>query len=261
MGQRTIALLYGQVEADAPEDEKDILVQVETVRGALHTLGYATEDVRLTLDLNAAAERLRALQPLLVFNLAETIEGKGSLIHLAPSLLDSLGIAYTGAPSEAILFTSHKLLAKRMLAAGDIDTPPWISARAALRAAPSFDPPFIVKSVWEHASIGMEDSAVAFSRAELEAEIRRRSARERQDHLFVVATWRAGSSTSRCWAGRRTATFPRAFPRLRSGSWATRGASRCSSVIARSGTRALSNTEARRALSISPRMTLPSWPR
>ena len=61
-----------------------------------------------------------------------------------------------------------------MLAAGDIDTPPWISASAALRAGPSFAPPFIVKSVWEHASIGMEDSAVAFSRAELEAEIRRR---------------------------------------------------------------------------------------
>lgn len=185
MGQRTIALLYGQVEADAPEDEKDILVQVETVRSALHNLGYATEDVQLTLDLDTASERLRSLQPSLVFNLAETIGGKGSLIHLAPSLLDSLGIAYTGAPTEAILFTSHKLLAKRMLAAGDIDTPPWISASAALRAGPSFAPPFIVKSVWEHASIGMEDSAVAFSRAELEAEIRRRSARERQGHLFV----------------------------------------------------------------------------
>ncbi len=185
MGQRTIALLYGRVGPDAPEDEKDVLVQVETVRTALKSLGYETTDVPLSLDLGAAAEVLRSAHPLLAFNLAETIEGKGSLIHLAPSLLETMGIPYTGAPAEAIALTSHKLLGKRILAAGGIETPPFVTARSALESGLPFAFPAIVKSVWEHASIGMEDSAVAQSKDELVAEIHRRRAAEGTDRLFV----------------------------------------------------------------------------
>lgn len=185
MGQRTIALVYGRVDADAPADEKDVLAQVETVRSALHSLGYDTSDVPLTLDLGSAAATLRSLRPFLAFNLAETIEGKGDLIHLAPSLLESIGIPYTGAPAEAILLTSQKLLGKRVLAAAGIDTPPFVTAEAALAASLPFAPPYIVKSLWEHASIGLEDSAVAQSRDDLEVEVRRRSVRESLDHLFV----------------------------------------------------------------------------
>ncbi len=185
MGQRTIALLYGRVERDAPEDEKDVLVQVETVRAALQSLGYETTDVPLSLDLRAAVEVLRSARPLLVFNLAETIEGKGSLIHFAPSLLETMGIPYTGAPAEAIVLTSHKLLGKKILAAAGIDTPPSVTARSALESGFPLDFPVIVKSVWEHASIGMEDSAVAHSPDELVAEISRRSEAEGTDRLFV----------------------------------------------------------------------------
>ncbi len=212
MGQRTIALLFGQVEADAPEDEKDVLIQVQTVRSALHSLGYATEDVELTLDLATPAARLRAMQPLLAFNLAETIEGKGSLIHLAPSLLESLDIPYTGAPAEAVLLTSHKVLGKRILAAAGIDTPPWVPAGSALRAQPAFPPPFIVKSLWEHASIGMEDSAVASSRKELEAEICRRSARESVDRLFVERYVEGREFNLSLLGGQDDSVFPQSLP-------------------------------------------------
>ncbi|MGA2763681.1 MAG: D-alanine--D-alanine ligase [Spirochaetia bacterium] len=185
MGQRTIALVYGRVDADAPADEKDVLAQVETVRSALRSLGYDTSDVPLTLDLGSAAEALRSLRPILAFNLAETIEGKGDLIHLAPSLLESIGIPHTGAPAEAILLTSQKLLGKRVLAAAGIDTPPFVTAEATLAAPLPFAPPYIVKSLWEHASIGLEDSAVAQSKDDLEVEIRGRAVRESLDHLFV----------------------------------------------------------------------------
>jgi len=47
MGQRTIALLYGRLDRNASQDEKDVLVQVETVRAALQSLGYMTMDVPL----------------------------------------------------------------------------------------------------------------------------------------------------------------------------------------------------------------------
>ncbi len=185
MNHRKIAIVYGRVDPSAPADETDVLVQVNAVRAALHALGHETFDVPMTLDLGVTAAVLKAAGPLIAFNLAETIEGKGSLIHLAPSLLDTLGIPYTGAPCEAILLTSHKVLAKRTLAAGGIATPAWAAAAEALDAAPGFPAPWIVKSVWEHASIGLEDSSVAGSAEELAAEISRRAEREPIENLFV----------------------------------------------------------------------------
>jgi D-alanine-D-alanine ligase len=185
MSQKKVAIIYGRVDSSAAADEQDVLVQVRTVRAALQALGHEAFDVPLTLDLGVAAAVLKAAAPLIAFNLAETIDGKGSLIHLAPSLLDSLGIPYTGAPSEAILLTSHKLLAKRSLAAGAIATPAWATAEEALAGEVDFDVPWIVKSIWEHASIGMEDSAVVRSREELAVELKRRSPREKGSSLFV----------------------------------------------------------------------------
>jgi len=185
MTQPKVAIVYGRVDPSAAADEQDVLVQVNAVRAALHALGHQTIDVPVSLDLGVTAAVLKAAAPLIAFNLAETIDGKGSLIHLAPSLLDSLAIPYTGAPCEAILLTSHKLLAKKSLAAGKIPTPAWATAAAALDGGIPFPAPWIVKSVWEHASIGMEDSAVARSREELAEELRRRGSRESLEGLFV----------------------------------------------------------------------------
>ena len=188
MNPDTIALVYGRVEPDAPPDEQDNLVQVDTVRAACARRGWRTIDVPLSLDLGVSAAVLRSAAPSLAFNLTETIGGKARLIHLAPSLLDSLDIPYTGAPAEAIFLTSHKTLAKRMMAAAGIPTAAWVAgSQAAGAARPAFPPPYIVKSLWEHASVGMEDSSVAPDAASLRAEIARRAAREGIDGLFVEA--------------------------------------------------------------------------
>ena len=184
MTSPTVAIVYGRVSPEAPPDEQDALVQVNAVRAALGRLGYRAIDVPLTLDLGVSAAVLRSSAPLLAFNLTETINGHGRLIHLAPSLLDSLGIPYTGAPADAMYLTSHKLLAKKTLASAGLDTPPWAAA-AAVGGSDLFPPPYIVKSIWEHASIGLEDSSVAQDRTALAAEIQRRAVREGTENLFV----------------------------------------------------------------------------
>ena len=54
-----------------------------------------------------------------------------------------------------------------------------------MSAAPAFPPPWIVKSVWEHASVGLEDGSVAATHEALADEIARRTRTERIEHLFV----------------------------------------------------------------------------
>jgi D-alanine-D-alanine ligase len=114
----------------------------------------------LDLDLRAARERLLELRPDVVFNLVESVGGQGRLIHLAPALLEALGLPYTGCSAEATFLTSGKPLAKRLLAQAGIPTAPAF-ARHEL-AAGSVVPPgrWIVKSAWEHASVGLDEDSV-----------------------------------------------------------------------------------------------------
>jgi D-alanine-D-alanine ligase len=153
-------------DADAP-DERDVLVQAAAVRAALTELGHETDLLACTLDLADARRRLSKWQPDLVFNLVESLDGRGRLIHLMPSLLDALGIPYTGSCAEAILVTSHKVFAKERLTALRLPTPSWIgpvpadlpcmSPSGTAPADPS--PRWIVKSLWEHASIGIDEAS------------------------------------------------------------------------------------------------------
>lgn len=151
-----IVILHGRVAADARADEQDVLEEVRQVSAALNSLGYETIPLTLSLDLEAAACELRRLGPVLVFNLVESIDGQDRLLHLATSLLDLLGIPYTGSGSEGMYLASNKLLAKRLFAQAGIATPPWTGAEQALAEEPDFEPPYLVKSVWDNASLGLE---------------------------------------------------------------------------------------------------------
>ena len=168
-----VVVLYGAVAADAAPDEQDVLTEVETVSRGLAVLGYQPVALPITLDLEAARRRLMDLRPAFVFNLVESVEGLGRLIHLAPALLESLSLPYTGSGADAAYVTSNKLLAKRLMAAAGIATPAW----AAAGRLPDFPGPYIVKSVWEHASIGLEDGSVTADRGRLPGILRRRQRR------------------------------------------------------------------------------------
>lgn len=167
-----VAILYGEVAPEAGPDEEDVLVEVDVVQQALTGLGYRPVPVPLTLDLGRARTRLMHLRPAFVFNLVESIEGQGRLIHLAPSLLEALGLPYTGASARATWLTSQKPMAKRLMAAAGVATPSWAEGDAA--RAPDWDAPSIVKSVWEHASIGIDGESIVAERRKVAAIIRRR---------------------------------------------------------------------------------------
>jgi D-alanine-D-alanine ligase len=155
-----VAVLHGAVPADANLDEQDVLVQVATVSQALRELGYHPVAVPLSLDLGAAAATLQQLRPQFVFNLVETVQGRGQYIHLGPALLDGLHLPYTGASAASMLLTSNKLLSKKWLTMAHLPTPQWLPAAEIVQGQRPFPGPYIIKSVWEHGSVGLDDTAV-----------------------------------------------------------------------------------------------------
>jgi D-alanine-D-alanine ligase len=154
-----VAVIHGAVAEDAGRDEKDVLVQVDAVSEGLAALGHEPVAVPVSLNLEETARTLTALQPLIAFNLVESLSGKGSLIHIVPALLDALKIPYTGSGTEAIILTSNKVLAKKWLGAASLPTPPWFTA-AERREELCVTGPWLVKSAWEHASIGLDEDSV-----------------------------------------------------------------------------------------------------
>jgi D-alanine-D-alanine ligase len=161
-----VSVVYNAVLDDGPADEQDVLFQVDAVREALLSLGHETYTLPAGLELEQLKNRLKAQRPDLVFNLVESLGGNGRLIHLVPSLLDAVGMRYTGSPAEAIWLTSHKVMAKERMFAAGLPTPAWAgpcpqnlpfpqSVRPASRQA-SPDRRWIIKSLWEHASVGLE---------------------------------------------------------------------------------------------------------
>jgi D-alanine-D-alanine ligase len=140
-------------------DEGDVLVQAAAVAGTLEEQGYEPLLKACSLNLADVVALLRRERPAFVFNLVETIDGRGSLIHLVPSLLDALEIPYTGAGTEAIFLSSNKILAKKLLSSGGVATPVWHTLQERPEN-PFAAGPYIIKSVWEHASIGLDEDAL-----------------------------------------------------------------------------------------------------
>lgn len=172
-----IVVLHGAVPPNAPKDEQDTLVEVREVSEALVRLGYEVCALSCSLDLQGLADALKKLRPRAVFNLVESLEGKGRLIHLIPSLLDHMGLPYTGASTEALFLTSNKLVAKTLLEKAGIPTAPWATPEVLRSGHVPFRPPYIVKSVWEHASVGLDEDSVVWDERALLEEIRRRKVR------------------------------------------------------------------------------------
>lgn len=157
-------------QPDRP-DEADTLVAAAAVHEALLRLGHDSEIIALDLDFSVL-ERLVARGPHAVFNLVEAVRGDATLAHVAAALLEHLGLPFTGAGLAAHLSTGSKLMTKEALRARGLPTPPWWATGERVPETERV----IVKSVWEHASYGMDlHSVVPGARAA--AEIAAREAR------------------------------------------------------------------------------------
>ena len=179
-----VTVVYNQPADSAAADDADVLAQVAAASAAMKRRGHEIREVPCTLDLATLESELRRNAPDVVFNLVESLGGHARLIHAIPYLLESLGIPFTGSCADAVMMTSHKVLAKERMKAAGLPTPPWAgqhSRETVSNLAPEVPAQgdaqadarplrgWMVKSLWEHASIGLDECETVISYSLVEA--------------------------------------------------------------------------------------------
>jgi len=123
-----ILILHPDISPDAPPDDQDTLQQAAAVEASLKRRGHEAVCGVFVPD-EAEMEALVAREnPDVVFNLVESLWGRCLYSPLAPSILTSLGVPYTGAEPAAMTACGDKVLTKRMLDAARLPTPAWSEA-------------------------------------------------------------------------------------------------------------------------------------
>ena len=149
-------LLHGADATEPPEDP--VLGQIED---ALRVLGHETTRVPVASEVEPVIAALRAAEPALVFNLAESFAGKSALESNVAALLNLLDLRYTGSSPAGLLMAGDKSLTKQVLGFHEILTPEFATVfRGALDHVGDLRFPLIVKPPQEDASLGITSKSV-----------------------------------------------------------------------------------------------------
>ena len=151
-------IIHQHLPEQTSPDELDVLLQAEAIGNSLREIGFTSELIPVSLNLQNLHDRLTSCRPDLVFNLVETLNGGGRLIHLVAALLDLLGIPYTGSGQFALQVTTGKAMSKELMYKRDLPTPGYFlqdGLKNLIRGRR-----YILKPVWEDASVGINDDNV-----------------------------------------------------------------------------------------------------
>jgi len=162
---------------DIPEDafeEYDSLEVVNSIAGGLRALGHHT--ILLGGGRKFLSKILKCKLDF-VFNIAE---GRGNLRSReaqAPAILEMLDIPYSGSDPQTLAITLDKPLAKQLVSAAGVTTPPWliIASLKSLEAVSAYDFPLpaFIKPAFEGSSKGIRLTSRAATAARARAVTRR----------------------------------------------------------------------------------------
>lgn len=183
-------IFHSKLGPNPPPDELDVLEQARYFAEGLSGLGYQVQQLEFDNNLDQNTEIITNARPDMVVNLVETIKGDGRLIHMAPAWLEHLNVRFTGCPSETIYVTSNKLLSKKIMQLNGIQTPAFSSDPVKLKTDFT-GKQFILKSVWEHASFGMDEHDPVFIGTN-EIIAGRLAAKNAHDQLFFAEEYIEG---------------------------------------------------------------------
>lgn len=165
-----VAVVTEALGPDARPDQDDAMVQAEAVVAALDALGHAHCSMSFAGDIHALVDELRRQRIDVVFNLVESVDGRGEVVDLVPAALECAGVPCTGSGAAAMRLAAGKLGTKARLRACSLPTPDWSTSDVTLGEPTGR---WVVKSVWEHGSLGLEADCVveAEDAAQLSREI------------------------------------------------------------------------------------------
>ena len=160
----------------APVDlsEVGVLQEMEDIRSALQTLGYAPTIFNVNGEAFRLIDYLRQDRPDLIFNLVESVENDAVQEMNVAGLYDLLKIPYTGAGPLALGTALQKSRVKEILASHGIRTPRHQLIQPSTRVALSegLEFPLIVKPAHEDGSVGVHDASVVSSMSDLRKRVR-----------------------------------------------------------------------------------------
>ncbi|MBI1871593.1 MAG: ATP-grasp domain-containing protein [Chlamydiae bacterium] len=151
----------------------DVLKDVETISDILRTDGFEIQPMGLDLPVIRKFGNLMDSKVDLVFNLCEGLGEESSFeIHVA-SLLELLGLPFTGTGPLGLALCHDKARAKELLSFHEISTPKhevieWGDAMN----KKGLDYPLIVKPIHEDGSFGIEEDSVVSEDAQLKSKVR-----------------------------------------------------------------------------------------
>lgn len=103
-----VVVLYNQLPNSASKDDLDVLPQVEAVSDTLDQMGFDVRSLALSLD-DSLFTALPGSGPDLVYNLVESVCSENKWAYLAPALLETLGVRYTGCCAASMFLTTDKI--------------------------------------------------------------------------------------------------------------------------------------------------------
>ena len=164
-----IALLFDGLSALGKAPEVQLLDSIEAVETAL--LDWADEVVRVPVTLDGRwVERVRKGKFDLVFNLCEGIDGEAVYEPMVISVLELLGVPFTGSSSWSAALTLRKNLVNLVLDRAGLPVPRWSHLRKGDEVT-SVGFPAIIKPAAEDASVGIEQRSVVRSMRALNARV------------------------------------------------------------------------------------------
>lgn len=152
-----VALIYSGATEKCSPDNQDTIVQMEEVNALLKLLEIDVQPVAFDDSFSNLETTISQIEPDLIFNLVETVRGTDSLSYTAAAFFEYMNIPYTGCPAIALSLLSSKIRQKELLQLAGLPTPDFI--RNYYSSLPNGGP-WIVKSVTEHASVGLNAECV-----------------------------------------------------------------------------------------------------
>ena len=137
-------------------DERDVYY-------ALKEIGYQVKMLGLSHNINPLIETIESFNPDIVFSLCESFRNQRSLSAKVVSLLELIGIPYTGASSENLISCQNKETSKRLLSSYNILVPKHYRYKTGGPLNHSIPWPRIVKPIDLEASEGINQKSLVYN--------------------------------------------------------------------------------------------------